>query len=57
MSTSTADRAVIDHARAIVESAGLDVYLVDDLPAPLMVRDLYDLAVVVGCPVADFLNI
>lgn len=57
MSATTQIRAVIDNTRAIVEAAGMDVCLVDDLPAPLMVRDLYELAQEVGCSVADFLDV
>jgi hypothetical protein len=35
----------------------MDVRLVDDLPTPLLVRDVYELAVAAGCSAADFLDI
>jgi uncharacterized membrane protein len=56
-STTTTTRAVLDRIRDAVEAAGMDVRLVDDLPAPLMVSDLYELALVVGCLASTFLGL
>jgi hypothetical protein len=55
--TTAHSRAVIDRAREALEAADMDVRLVDDLPTPLLVRDVYELAVAAGCSAADFLDV
>lgn len=50
-------KAVIDRARIAFQAAGLDARRLDALSVPLMVNELHDLAVEMGCSTATFLRI
>lgn len=59
MSDTTTDhtRAVLDRARAETEAAGAEPRLVDDLPRPLLVSDLHELATRLGYSVSRFFDV
>ena len=50
-------KAVIDRARIALQAAGVDARRLDALSVPLMVNELHDLALEMGCSAAVFLRI